>query len=90
MEDLGPPDWWDIWWIEGETYRPERVLVSVNAISGIELLNWRGREVHRCNMISCSVFRSNETLYEHLINNLGIECPKYLDYWAMMKLLRTV
>jgi hypothetical protein len=65
-------------------------LVSVNAKCGIELLNWRGREMHRWNMVSCSVFRSNETLYEHLTYNLGIECPKDLDYWAMMKLLRTV
>ena len=57
----------------------ECILVSVNAKCGIELLNWRGREVHRCNMVSCSVFRSNETLYEHLTENLGIDCPKVLD-----------
>ena len=65
-------------------------LVSVNARCGVELLNWRGRDVHRHNMVSCPVFRNNDTLYEHLTENLGIDCADNLNYNDMMKLLRTV
>ena len=68
----------------------ELELVSVNAKCGIELLNWRGREVHRYNMMSCPIFHSIHTLYEHITENLGLECSENLNYIDMMKLLRTV
>lgn len=65
-------------------------LVSVNAKCGIELLNWCGREVHRYNMMSCPIFHNIHTLYKHITENLGLDCPENLNYIDMIKLLRTV